>query len=149
MTTTYLTEIDEANWRAAMLLEPAPGQQTYLPSNLFSLAQAAYEPDFYPLAIYNDDDVMVGFAVLKLDEFDGYPLWSIARFMIDRLHQRKGYGRDALDAICDMLQDDGADGVWVSYVAENAAAAKLYESAGFTDEGLTWNDEIVVVLRFN
>ena len=148
MTELYLSEIDEDNWRAAMLLEPAPEQQAFLPSNLFSLAQAAYEPDFYPLAMYNDDDVMVGFAVLKLDEIGDYSLWSIARFMIDRLHQRKGYGRAGLDAICDMLEDDNADGVWVSYVKDNNAAAKLYASSGFVDEGLTWNDEIVVVLRF-
>lgn len=143
-----LVPVDEHNWRRVMLLDVTEAQQGFVMSNLYSLAQAAYEPDYFPMAI-TADGREVGFVMLKLDEVGDYPLWTIARLMIDRFSQGRGYGRAALTAIIDYLRDEeAADGVLVSYVPENAAAARLYARLGFVDEGLTWEDETLVVLRF-
>ncbi len=70
--------------------------------------------------------------------------------MIDCRHQGRGYGRAALSAL---LEEIGALGhvrdVLVCYMPENEGARRLYQSAGFVDEGEDADGEMIARLRFD
>jgi hypothetical protein len=48
-----------------------------LPSNLYSIAEAQFYPQAVPLAIYNEQDQMVGFVMYGVDVKSGK--WKIFR----------------------------------------------------------------------
>jgi diamine N-acetyltransferase len=61
---------------------------------------------------------------------------TIYRFMIDKRHQGRGYGRAALMAAIDEIKRRGdVARIIVLYLPDNRGAAKLYESLGFRDAG--------------
>ena len=62
-----------------------------------------------------------------------YCLW---RFMIDKRHQGKGYGRKAMQLALDYIRTlpcGKAESCWLSYEPENESAKKLYASFGFVE----------------
>ncbi len=65
-----LKEIDRDNWRECIKLSTRPGQEKFVATNIFSLAQAKAQPEMVPLAIYHKEE-MVGFATHALDPDDG------------------------------------------------------------------------------
>ena len=52
--------IDRTNYNQCIELNVNDNQKRFVASNQFSLVQAAYEPLLYPLAIYNEEQ-MIGF----------------------------------------------------------------------------------------
>ncbi|NLN46903.1 MAG: GNAT family N-acetyltransferase, partial [Clostridiaceae bacterium] len=92
-----LREIGENNYKEVLALEVDPDQKSHVAPNVVSLAQAwVFRDVARPFAIYAGD-TLVGFAMLEGDlEKPSYDIW---RFMIDRHHQRKGYGRAAMERI--------------------------------------------------
>ena len=75
--------------------------EKYCASNLYSLAQAKIYPEAIPLAIYNDD-IAVGFIMYGIEPRDNNEYW-IDRLMIDEKHQKKGYGKIAMEIIMKKL----------------------------------------------
>jgi len=124
-----LVPIDRNNYMECINLSVGEEQKRYVAPNSFSLAQAAYEPDMYPLAVY-DGDQMVGFILYDLDpDLEG---WSMSRFMIDRSFQGKGLGKLALDEFLRFFfAAYPADKLYTSVETDNPTAAALYESRGF------------------
>lgn len=122
-------EIDKTNYNTCIMLKVAEQQKDYVASNEFSLVQAAYEEDLYPLAIY-DDDEMVGFLLYDYDqELEG---WSFSRFMIDINHQNKGYGTIALRKFLEFFHNKFPnEKIYTSVEIDNEIAIKLYEGFGF------------------
>lgn len=122
-------EIDKTNYNICIMLKVAEQQKDYVASNEFSLVQAAYEEDLYPLAIY-DDDEMVGFLLYDYDqELEG---WSFSRFMIDINHQNKGYGTIALRKFLEFFHNKFPnEKIYTSVEIDNEIAIKLYEGFGF------------------
>ena len=124
-------EIDKTNCNICIMLKVAEQQRDYVASNEFSLVQAAYEEDLYPLAIYDDDDdEMVGFLLYDYDqELEG---WSFSRFMIDINHQNKGYGTIALRKFLEFFHNKFPnEKIYTSVEIDNEIAIKLYEGFGF------------------
>ncbi|MEN8075590.1 GNAT family N-acetyltransferase [Clostridioides difficile] len=123
-------EIDKTNYNICIMLKVAEQQRDYVASNEFSLVQAAYEEDLYPLAIYDDDDEMVGFLLYDYDqELEG---WSFSRFMIDINHQNKGYGTIALRKFLEFFHNKFPnEKIYTSVEIDNEIAIKLYEGFGF------------------
>jgi len=124
-----LAEIDRSNYQECIDLELRDDQKEYVAPNLFSLVQAAYEPDMYPLGVFSRGK-MVGFILYDYDrELDG---WSMSRFMIDRRHQGQGLGRLALEAFLEYFRDkQGKRAIYTSAATDNSPAIALYESFGF------------------
>jgi len=121
--------IDKSNYDLCTDLKVAPGQKSYVAPNWYSLVQAAYEPEMFPLAIYNGD-VMVGFILYDFD----YELaaWSLSRFMIDEKHQGKGIGKLALTKFLELFANKhNAKIIYTSVDIENLQVMLLYESFGF------------------
>jgi diamine N-acetyltransferase len=131
--TITLRDITRANWRECISLETTPEQRGFVASNAISLAQAAYETEWMPRAIYADE-VMVGFVMYGLSREE--PVFWIMRLMVDAQHQGKGYGRAAMEEVLRGLkrQPDCAQ-LAISYEPENGGARALYLSLGFRETG--------------
>ncbi|WP_312832971.1 GNAT family N-acetyltransferase [Sedimentibacter saalensis] len=122
-------EIDKFNYNTCVSLMVGEHQTNYVASNAFSLVQAFYEDELYPLAIYNGDE-MVGFLLYDYDEeLSG---WSFSRFMIDIKHQGKGFGTKALEEFLTFFNNKfPGENLYTSVEIDNQVAIKLYEKYGF------------------
>lgn len=123
-------EIDKTNYNECVTLKVGKHQTNYVANNAFSLVQAFYEDELYPLGIYAGDE-MVGFLLYDYDqEIDG---WSFSRFMIDSKFQNMGFGSKALGKFLEFFHIEFPDeDLYTSVETDNEIAIKLYEKYGFT-----------------
>ena len=146
MTTVYLREINRDNWKQAIRLDVAPEQKHFVASNLYSIAEAIFNPTYVPLAIYNETETMVGFLMYGTNP-DNDELW-ILRLMVDQQYQGRGYGRAVMEEIIRRLQaKPDCREIFTSYEPGNHVVARLYRSLGFEDTGRIEDGELVVCLR--
>ena len=123
--------------RAACLgLRTAPGQEGFVESVEDCLREAQGYGAWRPVALLRGEEV-VGFAM-----YGFFPMYKPAgRVWLDRLligaaHQGRGYGRAALGLLLARLRAEyGNRDVYLSVVAGNEAAARLYASFGFVRTG--------------
>lgn len=69
--------------------------------------------------------------------------------MVDAGHQRKGYGRAAMERALDYIRAKPfgpSDRVLLTVSPDNAAACRLYRGLGFTETGRADGDEIELEL---
>jgi diamine N-acetyltransferase len=121
------------NWQECIGLKVKEKQAGFLPSNLYSIAEAQFYPQAVPLAVYSEQGRMVGFVLYGVDVETGK--WKIFRLMIDRAHQGKGYGRAAMEQVIGRLRaQPGCSEILIAYQTGNDAARRLYASLGFIEE---------------
>jgi diamine N-acetyltransferase len=145
-----LREISAATLDSVLALGVAPEQRRFVASNAVSIAQAHFEPGAWFRAIYADE-TPVGFVMLydptrasTSERRDSVFLW---RFMIDHRHQRRGYGRAAMQRILDHARAlPGISNVRLSYVPGNNATAIFYHGLGFIETGEVDEGELVMSL---
>ncbi|MBR0577332.1 GNAT family N-acetyltransferase [Proteiniclasticum sp. BAD-10] len=141
-----LREVTIENWAKIIRLKPAPEQERFVAANSVSLAQAHFQPECRPLAVY-DDDTPVGFIMYCLDPTDK-EYW-IFRLMIDKNHQSKGYGREAMELLLTLIrQDPEHHCVYISFEPENDWAKALYTKLGFVPDGRMVDGEVVYRLDY-
>jgi diamine N-acetyltransferase len=139
----HLMDIEEGNFEECVALSVREDQPFVAP-NVYSIAQSRVSPYWVIKAIYADE-VMVGFAMYTLD-LEAGELY-LCRFMIDRRHQGRGYGRAALDLLRSIAEETpGIRRMRLSTEPSNAAGIGFYETFGFTDTGTMEDDEEVFVL---
>ncbi|MFC4799246.1 GNAT family N-acetyltransferase [Neobacillus sp. GCM10023253] len=138
-----LRPITNENWEDSIQLQVAPHQQTFIASNLYSLAESKFEQSFVPMGIYLDVR-MIGFLMYGKDPEDG--TYWIIRFMIDQSFQGKGYGRAALSQAITFLVklDDCSDSIILGVKEENTDANRFYQAFGFRDTGRREHGEILL-----
>lgn len=121
-------------------------QSGLVATNATSLAEADSKSNSFPLAIYdcaalgheNPPVPMVGFTMYELAAGVGF----ILRLMIDRDHQRQGYGRAAMVEVIRRLKlHPEVQMIATSHRRENVAAGKLYRSLGFVEWEIAWAAE--------
>ncbi len=130
-----LREITKDNLEDVLSLRIAEEQEAYVSSTAHSLAQAyVYKEKAFPFAIYVED-ILVGFIMLGYyEERKQYTLW---KFLIDKAHQNKGYGRAALKQGIAYLQEKfGVSEIYTGVLLGNEVAKRLYGSCGFVETGL-------------
>lgn len=141
-----LRDVDRENFKRCVKLEVRDDQKSFVASNVYSIAQSKVEPAYVPWAVY-DDDEMVGFVMYGYDADDG--CHCIARVMIDKNQQGKGYGRAAMEEVVRRLRETpDCREVALSIEPENEVAQKLYESLGFKKTGEVAQGEEVMRLKF-
>lgn len=124
-----LRPVTAENWNAIARLEVRADQRTFVAPNSYSLAQAAYEPGLTPVAIY-EDETLVGFAMYTKEPCHGE--FGIVRMMIDQQQQGKGYGRQAVLALNDLLRRlPDCESIILSVIKENTAGWQFYQRLGF------------------
>jgi len=137
-----LREIDRSTWEQCCDLRVSVPQREFVASNAYSLAQAAYEPDTYPMGIFCDG-ALVGFIMWDFDLETGG--WELTRFMVDEKQQKKGIGEAALRELLNLVtKKRGHIMFYTSAHPDNAVAIGLYEKLGFRKNGRIAYDEVVL-----
>lgn len=137
-----LREITRENFKECINLKVADEQAEFVAPNVASIAQAKIYPTANPMAVY-DGEQMVGFVMFGFDEEDEH--YCLGRLMIDARFQNRGYGRAATLAVIEKLRDaPDCREIYLSFVPENTAAEKLYQSLGFETTGELNEGEIVM-----
>ena len=122
----------------------SPEQQKLVAPNAYSIAQAHFEKHAWFRAVYAGDDP-VGFVMLYDDpDKDAVYLW---RLMIAAPHQRRGYGRRALELILDRARArPNVREIRASYVPSDGGPGPFYRKLGFEPTGEIEDDEVVIRL---
>ena len=139
-----LREITAETLRDVLQLAVAPDQTHFVADNAVSIAQAHFAPNAWFRAIYADD-TPVGFVMLAIDQEK--PEYYIWRLMIDAKHQRRGYGRAALDRVVQFVCTLPAARVLdVSAVPGDGSPVAFYQEYGFELTGEVMEGELVLRL---
>jgi diamine N-acetyltransferase len=154
--------IFDDNMKECIELDIEEHQRGYVAANSISLAQA-YDKNLKgetarPYAIYADDKmvgfVMYGFFTKEEDgtDEDQYYFW---RLMIDKNHQGKGYGKQAMNKIIEDIKTfplGPSETLTTSYEMSEVGPRKFYESLGFKATGEIMGEgvdaEAITILNF-
>lgn len=139
-------EITRENFWECIELSVAEEQAGFVASNAVSIAQSKVQRECIPLAVY-DDELMVGFIMYCIDEDDG-EYW-IYRIMIDRQYQSKGYGKETLKKLLEIIKEDKSHNkIFLGVSKENTYAVRLYKSFGFDFNGQVFGKEHIMKLDY-
>lgn len=132
-TSVNLRPVTAQNWRACADLHVCKAQKGFVPSNLYSLAEAQFYPDTHPLAVYNRADELVGFVMYGRDAESSR--WKIFRLMVGAGYQGRGYGTAAMRQVMREVSSrpDGRE-ILVCYQNANEVARTLYARLGFVEQ---------------
>jgi diamine N-acetyltransferase len=141
-----LTDDNRASLEA---LRIEPFQERFVNNVSDALQEAADEPGgrAIPFGLY-DDDTPVGFAMIS-DEVDGpgYIAHYLWKLLIDRGHQRDGYGTAALELVSAYFRDRGSREMWTSAGQGAGSPITFYERYGFVRTGeIVFDDELLLRL---
>ncbi len=142
-----LRAITKDNLDEVLSLNILEHQKAFVSSTACSLAQAyVYRETAFPFAVYADN-IVVGFIMMGYyEDRKQYTLWKL---LIDKNHQNKGYGREALRQVSAYLKDNfGAKEIYTGVTIGNEKAKHLYRSIGFEETGLIEDkmEEMKIVL---
>ena len=132
----FLKEINESNWIQVAGLSPTEVQKNYVASAIGILARAYVYRDCRAVAyaIYNDE-IIVGIAMIR-DMNEEPKCYELQQFFIDKEHQGKGFGTEALREIIELLKSERKySSIEVCVKMEDLTAIHLYEKLGFVDTG--------------
>lgn len=134
-----LRQINKINFFECIKLKVAPGQENFVASNLFSLAQAKANPLLYPFVVYddkvrgrepNENEPMIGFVMFQIMDGVGF----VTRLLIDEKYQNQGYGKATMvEVIRRLKMMPEIEYIGTSVAKENQVAEKLYRDLGFID----------------
>lgn len=143
-----LKSIDHSNWEECIELKVKQEQQSYIASNLYSIAESKIFPHLKIKSIYCNEK-LIGFAMYGIDSDDGN--YWIYRFMIDERFQGRGYGKTAMKLIIQDIADrnDCTDVIWLGYQPENEQGRRLYASVGFEEVGIAPWGEMLAKFSFS
>ena len=125
----HLRAITQSNYREIIKLRVAPEQENLVAPNLYTLAQTQFKLEKTALGIYLGE-VPVGLIAYDLDDYD---IW---RLMIDQRYQRRGYGRQAMQRVIEILKAHGKlTKVRTSAIIAHNGPKSFYEKLKFRENG--------------
>ncbi|WP_147590065.1 GNAT family N-acetyltransferase [Clostridium polynesiense] len=138
-------EVCRENWEACVNLKVSSEQNSFVAPNWYSILQAEFEDELYPLGIYAGE-ILIGFLMYEHDLEDD--VWGLSRLMIDEKYQNKGYGKAAVIKLLEILKDKlGSISFFTSVEPENIIAKKMYRSLGFDETGEILEGEELMVIK--
>lgn len=137
-----LEPITAENFYEIIKLKVGEGQERFVASNVYSLAEAYVHASAWPRAIYAGE-IAVGFLMLEdKPEEASYFLW---RFMIDGRYQGLGFGRQAMELLIEHVKArPGASALLTSFVPGDGGPEKFYRRLGFEPTGDILDEEMVM-----
>lgn len=130
MTNISFQAITSANVEAVQMISLHENQKNFIETADACLREAASVEQWRPVAILADEQI-VGFAMYG--SFGKQKDTWIDRIMIDKQQQGKGYGKQAMLALIEIvLATYNVKTIYLSIVEGNSVARQLYESIGFT-----------------
>jgi diamine N-acetyltransferase len=148
-----LQEIAGENREEVLALRVAPGQEQFVSSVQESLAEAAEYPHAKPwYRAVRAGDELVGFVMLSWDVTPAPPEiigpWFLWKLLIDERHQGRGYGREVVRQVAELVRAQGAEELLTSYVPGDGGPAEFYQRLGFEPTGeLDEGGEVILRLR--
>jgi RimJ/RimL family protein N-acetyltransferase len=147
-----LRELTDANRDAVLALHVAPAQKRFVGTVRGALLDAAEIPEGNPWyrAIYAADEP-VGFIMLSWNVTPQPPQiigpWFLWKLIMDERHQRRGYAREAMRLVADIVRANGGTELLTSYGQGDGEPWPFYRSVGFRPTGeLDENGEIILSL---
>jgi len=139
-----LREITQETLWPILNLQVADSQRKFVASNAHSIAEAYFSDQAWFRGIYLEDRP-VGFVMLYIDqEKPRYFLW---RLMIDKDHQKKGCGYQAMKQVIDYVRSlPQAKELETSYTPGEGNPSPFYYKLGFEETGQTLEGEKVLKL---
>ncbi len=153
MSEVTLRELTDANREQVLALRIAPHQEAFIGSVADSLEEAAEYPQASPWyrAVYAGDEP-VGFVMLSWDCVPQPPdiigPWFLWKLLIDERQQGRGYGREVVQLVADLVRAEGGEELLTSHVAGGEGhPGPFYARVGFEPTGaLDPNGEIILRL---
>jgi diamine N-acetyltransferase len=145
LTGPRLELVTQDNVRTACKLTMRPDQEDLVAPVAWSLADAYTMPDIaWPRLIY-DGGQLVGFlmAAFAPEHYDALFHSYLWRLNIGAGHQGKGYGRFAVDAVCQEAARRGNYRLTVCYHPYQHGPEGFYRRLGFRPTGEYHEDEVV------
>jgi GNAT superfamily N-acetyltransferase len=138
--TISLREITEDNVQSVLSLRCTPDQERFVSSVSDSLIEADEYPQANPWyrAVYAEERP-VGFVMLSWNvepqppEINGP--WFLWKLLIDHRHQAKGYGKEVVRQIVELVRGQGGSELLTSYVPGEGGPAGFYARLGFVPTG--------------
>lgn len=126
-----LKPVSSDNWYDCTKLDVTEDQKKVFPAPIvYWIAESKYVTEFQPLAIYYHTEI-IGFIVYCNTPDNNGNYWVLA-LMIDEEYQGKGYGKEALKQLIDLMRGTlNCQRMMIGHRPENIVAGNLYESLGF------------------
>ena len=148
-----LRPVDDGNREALAALAVRPDQTHFVATVTKSYNDAATDPASHPVmwGLFAGDEP-VGFVMLSdgaepIEEEPGRWQYGLWRLLIDARHQRRGYGRAALDLVVGYVRSHpGATELYTSAVPGEGSPLPFYERYGFVQTGEIEDGEVVLRL---
>ncbi|MFG2426302.1 GNAT family N-acetyltransferase [Streptomyces sp. NPDC048590] len=144
-----LEKVTPDNVLAACRLEVAPEQARFVSPVARSLAEAYADPETaWPRLVY-DGDRLVAFVMAFLDvrfdpeDPDDRPRSGLWRLAVAAGEQGKGYGRFAVDQVCEEILRRGGRRVTVTWGEGEHGPEDFYLRLGFRKTGEMSEDQVV------
>ena len=121
-------------------LRIAPGQEQFIGS----IAECFEEADEYARAnpwfrAVFDGDVVVGFVMVSWNVEPDPPEiigpWFLWKLIVDRKHQRKGYGASIVRIVAELVRGAGAEELLTSYTEGPGDPGVFFRALGFAPTG--------------
>lgn len=114
--------------------------------NAISIAEAKYNPEMHPNAVYNNN-ILIGFFMYHRAENQADTA-AICRFMIDDQFQHRGLGKKAFEYVLRGLKIQGVRKVILMIDDADQIAKKMCLSFGFQSTGKIDNNKYYYELEF-
>lgn len=138
-----LVPVTRENRDVVAALAVADEQRHFVADNAESLSEADDDPGAEPRALIWQGH-LIGFLMYDASDVDDVRIY---RFMIDRAFQGRGFGKAALGAVLhEIASQSGARRISIVYEPDNEPARRLYGAAGFVEEGLDEDGEMIAAL---
>lgn len=144
-----LEKVTPDNVEAACGLRIRPDQEGLVAPVARSLAEAYAQPEIaWPRLVY-DGEHLVGFVMaffdvrFNPDDPDDRLRSGLWRLNIAADHQGRGYGRFAVESVCEEIRRRGQSRVTVTWVPGEHGPERFYRRLGFRLTGETSGDEVV------
>lgn len=144
-----LEKITPDNVEAACRLQVRPDQEGLVAPVARSLAEAYAQPEVaWPRLVY-DGELLVGFVMaffdvrFNPDDPDDRLRSGLWRLNIAADHQGRGYGRFAVESVCEEIRRRGQSRVTVTWVPGEHGPERFYLRLGFRLTGEESGDEVV------
>jgi diamine N-acetyltransferase len=145
-------EVTDGNRAEVIGVKVAPGQDRFVNSVEDAMEEAVEWARAKPWyrAVYAGDEP-VGFVMLSWNVESQPPdiigPWFLWKLIVDARHQAKGYGREIVRMVVDLVRREGATELLTSHVPGDGSPAGFYARLGFIPTGaLDPNGEIILRL---
>ena len=125
--TMEFNEITLNNLSEIVNLTVSKSQEHFVADNCYSIEQVGLNPDSWCRGIYCNG-VPVGFFSVQNRPNNVAYIW---RYMIDKNHQGKGYGKSSLIKLNDILYNNGAQLIELTVIRKTGGPEEFYRKCGF------------------